>query len=96
MCGTLSTIPGYIVLMLMHCLNSWPAGGSSQNGAISSVISGMVTLGTPHLPPQPPVMDMTRGALTFVDQEYPGAFLQKDGVFYCTVAGQAIRCVRCL
>lgn len=31
-----------------------------------------MTLGTPHLPPEPPGVDMTRGALTHVHENYPG------------------------
>lgn len=50
---------------------------------------GLVTLGSPHLPPLAGTPDMTRGALTFVDNTFPGAYL-KDHLFYMTVAGTAV------
>jgi len=61
--------------------------GSSE---AKSVISSCVTLGTPHFPPNPPVMDMTRGALTYVDANYPGAYLKNKGISYTTVVGNAL------
>jgi PGAP1-like protein len=38
------------------------------------VIRGLVTLGSPHLPPPITAMDMTRGALRYTDTHYPGAY----------------------
>ena len=38
------------------------------------IIRGLVTLGTPNLPPPISAMDMTRGALRYTDTHYPGAF----------------------
>lgn len=32
----------------------------------------------------------TRGALSFTSDEYPGAFLKDEGIFYVTVAGAAL------
>lgn len=57
------------------------------------MVQGCVTLGTPHLPPAPPGVDMTRGALSFVDANYPGAFLKDQGITYTTVAGVAVQYV---
>lgn len=51
-------------------------------------IAGLVTLGSPHAPPPPQVMDMTRGALLWTDRTYPGAYWRD--VFYLTVMGDAI------
>lgn len=53
-------------------------------------ISGMVTLGAPHLPPPPDIMDMTRGALRLTHENYPGAFFSNQ-LFYITVIGDAVR-----
>lgn len=64
--------------------------GSAATEA-SELVQGCVTLGTPHLPPAPPGMDMTRGALTHVHENYPGAFLKGRGVSYTTVAGAAVQ-----
>ena len=45
---------------------------------------------SPHYPPDDGPC-MTRGALAYVDREYPGAFLQRkntgNSIFYVTVAG---------
>jgi len=51
-------------------------------------VCGLVTLGTPHLPPPDGTEDSTRGALRFVDAQYPGAAL--EGLAYVTVAGSAV------
>lgn len=62
-------------------------------------ILGLVTLGTPHLPPPPQIMDMTRGALRITDEQFPGAFHQSptkapESLFYLTVMGDAVRGVQ--
>jgi hypothetical protein len=41
-------------------------------------IGGIVTLGAPNLPPPPPVMDMTRGALKLTSEQFPGAYHAVD------------------
>jgi pimeloyl-ACP methyl ester carboxylesterase len=53
-------------------------------------VLGMVTLGAPHIPPPPEVMDMTRGALRITNEDFPGAYHIDDGLFYITVVGNAI------
>jgi len=53
-------------------------------------VVGIVTLGTPHLPPPPTVMDMTRGALRITNERFPGAHFG-DSIFYLTVCGEAVR-----
>jgi pimeloyl-ACP methyl ester carboxylesterase len=53
-------------------------------------VLGMVTLGAPHLPPPPEIMDMTRGALRITNERFPGAYHKPDGLFYITVIGNAI------
>jgi hypothetical protein len=35
-------------------------------------------------------MDMTRGALTYTHQNYPGAYHSSNGIAYVTVAGAAV------
>lgn len=56
-------------------------------------IAGLVTLGSPHIPPPVEVMDMTRGALRWTETFYPGAY-HVDNLFYLTVIGEAIRGVQ--
>ncbi|CAM9724146.1 unnamed protein product [Ectocarpus sp. 12 AP-2014] len=60
----------------------WEEGIASED-----VVAGLVTLGSPHFAGP---MDMTRGALTFTSDEYPGAFLKDKCIFYVTVGGAAL------
>jgi hypothetical protein len=55
-------------------------------------VLGIVTLGSPHSPPPPSIMDMTRGALRITDESFPGSF--HASLFYITVAGSAISGVK--
>ena len=86
------------VVLLAHSAGGWLAraalgcGGDTEDAKIPSFrdkIAGLVTLGSPHAPPPPQVMDMTRGALLWTDKTYPGAYWQDD-LFYLTVMGDAI------
>lgn len=86
---------GQKVLLLAHSAGGWLARaalGDGQEG-LARRTRALVTLGAPHRapPPDPPADDQTRGALTFVDENYPGAFLQAHGVEYITVAGAAVQ-----
>jgi len=62
-------------------------------------VLGLVTLGTPQMPPPPTLMDMTRGALRITNEKYPGAYHQQESpsstggnkMFYLTVTGEAVR-----
>ena len=65
-------------------------GAGSEVKSIQSedLVSCLVTLGTPHT--CDPSMDMTRGALTYTEQQFPGAFLQERGVGYISVAGSGL------
>lgn len=85
------------IILLGHSAGGWLARAMMGNGTwynsenpTRSRISGLVTLGTPHLPPLPTAPDMTRGALRYVAESYPGAYLKNQGVFYLSVAGGAV------
>lgn len=52
-------------------------------------IDRFVSLGSPHTPPPPGVVDQTRGILTFISQQTPGAFHEE--IDYTTVAGKFIK-----
>jgi pimeloyl-ACP methyl ester carboxylesterase len=54
-----------------------------------SKVSGVVTLGSPHLPPPPEIMDMTRGALRITNEKFPGAH-HSPSLFYLTTIGPAV------
>ncbi|CAM9573394.1 unnamed protein product [Discosporangium mesarthrocarpum] len=81
------------IILMGHSAGGWlgraaMGGGKWEEGVASEdVVAGLVTLGTPQFPGP---MDMTRGALTYTDLQYPGAFLRDRGVFYVTVAGAAV------
>jgi pimeloyl-ACP methyl ester carboxylesterase len=55
---------------------------------ISKVV-GMVTLGSPHLPPPPDVVDATRGALRITHERFPGNY--HSDMFYITAMGLAVQ-----
>lgn len=86
-------------ILVGHSAGGWLARALMADGTwncprnypIQRSICGLVTLGTPHSPPDRPYIDPSRGALSFVDRNYPGAFLQHRGIFYLSVAGSAIR-----
>lgn len=66
------------------------AGGRA---APNAHVGAVVTLGTPHVPPPPGsgIRDVTGGALTWVDREWPGAFFREQGVRYVCVSGRSVR-----
>mmetsp|Transcript_22485 Transcript_22485/g.64670 ORF Transcript_22485/g.64670 Transcript_22485/m.64670 type:complete len:322 (-) Transcript_22485:61-1026(-) len=55
-----------------------------------SKIAGLVTLGAPHLPPPPGIMDMTRGALRITHERFPGSYHAPD-LFYITAIGLSVQ-----
>lgn len=90
------------VVLLCHSAGGWlgravcgfgsaSAEGEEDGGAFAvdlNTVLGIVTLGSPHLPPPPTVMDMTRGALRITNDQFPGA--HHNSLFYITVAGSAV------
>eukprot|EP00607_Mallomonas_marina_P008158 CAMPEP_0182425192 /NCGR_PEP_ID=MMETSP1167-20130531/11542_1 /TAXON_ID=2988 /ORGANISM="Mallomonas Sp, Strain CCMP3275" /LENGTH=267 /DNA_ID=CAMNT_0024605645 /DNA_START=184 /DNA_END=984 /DNA_ORIENTATION=- len=84
------------VILIGHSAGGWLARGMLADGSwlggstrSSDLVCGLVSLGTPHFPPGDGAMDMTRGALKYVDKNFPGAYLGDD-IFYATVAGTAV------
>ena len=81
-------------ILIGHSAGGWLARASLASEStvdekkLSDVIGGVCTLGTPHTPPLEGTPDMTRGALTYVNNEYPGAYFKDK--FYISVAGTAI------
>ncbi|CAM9755008.1 unnamed protein product [Choristocarpus tenellus] len=81
------------IILIGHSAGGWLGRATLGDGeweegiASEDVVAGLVTLGTPHFAGP---MDMTRGALRYTENQYPGAFLRDRGVFYVTVAGAAI------
>lgn len=110
-CTKEDTIPPQIIL-IGHSAGGWlaraalgylsqvPTGGDDKLPEIPlNCILGLVTLGAPHLPPPPHVLDMTRGALRITHEQFPGAYHQSsteasESLFYLTVMGDAIQGVQ--
>lgn len=96
------------VVLVCHSAGGWLAraaigyGSSSTNNNNNNEceiqvdldkVLGLVTLGSPHLPPPPEVMDMTRGALRITNEDFPEAY-HKEDIFYLTVIGKALTGVK--
>jgi pimeloyl-ACP methyl ester carboxylesterase len=85
------------IVLVGHSAGGWLARaalgfGSSDEDAPPvdlSKVSGVVTLGSPHLPPPPAVMDMTRGALRITNEKFPGTH-HSPSLFYLTTIGLAV------
>jgi pimeloyl-ACP methyl ester carboxylesterase len=79
---------GQSVLLVGHSAGGWLARAALGDDLKN--VCGLVTLGTPQIPP-PPSKDIrcaTRGALKNTNEAYPGAF-RKD-IVYVTVAGNSV------
>jgi pimeloyl-ACP methyl ester carboxylesterase len=57
---------------------------------VADLICGLVTVGAIHKPPVTVTSCVTRGALAYTDQTYPGAFLKHQGIAYVSVGGDAV------
>jgi pimeloyl-ACP methyl ester carboxylesterase len=86
---------GRRVLIISHSAGGWLAraaiGGVPGDGAWARMderVGAFVSLGSPHSPPPELSTCATRGALAFVNENYPGAFVK--GISYTTVAGAAV------
>ena len=81
-------------ILLGHSAGGWLARASlsmeskGNRRELSDMVAGVCTLGAPHTPPQEGSPDMTRGALSYVHEKYPGAYFKDK--FYISVAGTAI------
>lgn len=76
------------VTLVGHSAGGWLARAVLSDEAARAQVSGLVSLGTPHLPPPPGGNDVTRGALTWLNLSYPGAFF--ESVRYVSVAGKTV------
>jgi pimeloyl-ACP methyl ester carboxylesterase len=98
------------VVLICHSAGGWLAraalgyfgnttvSNESDNATLIPLhrVLGLVTLGSPHLPPPPDIMDMTRGALKITNAKFPGAYYKdatspENSLFYITVMGNAIQ-----
>jgi pimeloyl-ACP methyl ester carboxylesterase len=86
------------VALCGHSAGGWLARayvGDARYGASDGCpapgIAAVLSLGTPHLPPPPGVFDVTRGALSWLNDRLPGSAFAAQGVRYVSVAGRTVR-----
>jgi PGAP1-like protein len=80
------------VILMGHSAGGWLARAVFFLNVNLDHVEGIVTLGTPHVPPPPELMDMTRGALKHTASTFPGAY--HDNLFYITVVGDAVKGIK--
>jgi pimeloyl-ACP methyl ester carboxylesterase len=89
---------GERVLVIGHSAGGWLARATmgdgvwcpSQNVRTAERVACLATIGAIHKPPVNFGSCVTRGALAYTNQAYPGAFLADEGVGYVSVGGDAI------
>jgi len=89
------------VLLIGHSAGGWLARAAMSNGEWSSAdeennvrtsdrVRCLVTMGAIHKVPEEESTCVTRGALKYTDENYPGAFLKDEGIGYVSIGGAAI------
>jgi len=75
-----------------HELNGNGNGNGNGNESVrtSDRIRCLVTMGAIHKVPEKESTCVTRGALKYTDENYPGAFLKDEGIGYVSIGGSAI------
>jgi len=95
---------GEKVLLLGHSAGGWLARAAMGDGTwnvetttddavmikTAERVACIATFGAIHKPPEDDSTCVTRGALDYVNCQYPGAFLRNDGVGYVTIGSNAI------
>jgi len=77
------------VVLLAHSAGGWLGRVWMHNGKNAERVRRFVSLGSPHRPPPPGVIDQTRGILTYVENHMPGA--HHENVEYVTIAGRYVK-----
>ena len=91
--------PGAKVHLVAHSIGGWVARAYLGEEATARVAAGeiasLTTLGTPHAAPPPDsamaAADQTRGLLKYVNERFPGAHREPDGVRYVAVGAGSVR-----
>lgn len=87
------------IILCGHSAGGWLARLLMNNGTLyndyelktNSYVSTLVTMGTPHICHKNKELDPTHGSLTYVNREFPDAFLRKDGIQYLTLGSRSKR-----
>lgn len=85
------------IVLLGHSAGGWLGRAALGFGSTDeeaphvdiSKVAGIVTLGSPNLPPPPEVMDMTRGALRITQERFPGSY--HPNLFYISAIGLSVK-----
>lgn len=92
------------VLVIGHSAGGWLARAAMADGSwsggdddddveavrTSDRIRCLATMGAIHRVPEDESTCVTRGALKYTDENYPGAFLKDEGIGYVAIGGAAI------
>mmetsp|Transcript_63890 Transcript_63890/g.71522 ORF Transcript_63890/g.71522 Transcript_63890/m.71522 type:complete len:455 (-) Transcript_63890:101-1465(-) len=73
--------------------NKDEAAGTSSSTVVvrtSERIRCLATIGSIHAVPDQEATCVTRGALKYTDENYPGAYLKQEGIGYVSIGGAAI------
>lgn len=83
---------GKPVILCGHSAGGWLGRALLNNGFLydsnvksNSCIHAIVTMGTPNIPPLTKERDNTRGCLKYVDEQFPGSFLENENIRYMTL-----------
>ena len=66
--------------------------GEEKKARVADRVRALITVGAIHKPPAGDALStcVTRGALSYLDKTYPGAYLRSEGVTYVSVGGDAV------
>jgi pimeloyl-ACP methyl ester carboxylesterase len=89
---------GERVILLGHSAGGWLARAAmgdgtwdAENGVRAAErVRCLATIGAIHQPPEDAGTCVTRGALAYTAENYPGDFLRTEGIGYVSVGGDAI------
>lgn len=94
--AALAENPGAEIVLLSHSIGGWVARAWLSEWAspdIKARVRVLVSLGSPHNPPpsdsQAAKVDQTRGLLSYITDNFPGAF--EDKVRYVSVIGRTVK-----
>ena len=86
----------YSIVLCGHSAGGWLGRALLQNGTFYGTnkkayqyVYGVVTLGTPNVIEDNHKLDTTHGCLYYVNKNFPGSFLKKQGIKYISLGSYA-------